>query len=120
MVTAVRGAIQIEADDSSLISRSVVKLIETIVAENKIAEGDIVSIMFSQTKDITAINPATALRETGFAGVPLFCSQEPEYSGSMPRIVRVLITYNLDGKKDPTPVYLGGAEKLRADLFDKS
>jgi len=119
MTLAVRGAIQVRANEIGPIKNAVLKLIETVVSENSIAESDIVSIIFSLTNDITALNPATALRETGFASVPLFCAQEPEYAGSMPRVIRVLITVNADKKRNPVPVYLDGAEMLRADLFKK-
>jgi chorismate mutase len=119
MVAAIRGAIQVKSNESGQIEEAVVKLVEAIVAENKIAQEDIISILFSQTKDISAINPATALRKTGFSQVPLFCTQEPEYSGSMARIIRVMISVNVEKKTDPIPVYLDGAEMLRKDIFGK-
>jgi chorismate mutase len=119
MVMAVRGAIQIKSNESRPIEEAVVKLVESIVAENKIVQEDVISIMFSQTKDLTAINPATALRRTGFSQVPLFCTQEPDYAGSMPRVIRVMVSVNVEKKTDPVPVYLDGAEMLRKDIFGK-
>lgn len=119
MVMAIRGAVQVKANESGLIEEAVVKLVETIVAENNVCQEDMISILFSQTKDVTAINPATALRKTGFSQVPLFCTQEPEYSGSMPRVIRVMISVNVEKKTDPVPVYLGGAQQLRKDIFGK-
>lgn len=119
MVMAVRGAIQVQSNQRESITDSVVKLVENMVRENAISEDEIISIMFSQTKDLNAMNPATALRETGFARVPLFCCQEPEYPGSLARTVRVLLTFNCPRKRDIVPVYLDGAERLRADLFKK-
>lgn len=119
MMMAVRGAVQVESNNPGPIKESVVRLIKEIAELNDIGEDDIVSIVFSQTKDITTLNPATALRETGFAHVPLFCTQEPDYSGSMPRVIRVLVTAETEEKRKPVPVYLGGAENLRSDLFKK-
>ena len=119
MTIAVRGAVQVESNAPHPIKGAVVKLIEEIAERNGISEADIVSIIFSLTRDLTALNPATALRETGFSRVPLFCTQEPDYSGSMPRVIRVLVTVNGETGQKPVPVYLGGAEKLRADLFEK-
>ena len=115
MVKAVRGAVQVDNSAES-IRNGVRLLMDAIVKRNEIHEGDIVSIVFSQTKDITAANPATALRSGGFAGVPLFCTQEPDYEGSVPGILRVLITFSTE-RAAVEPVYLNGAERLRSDLF---
>ena len=85
---------------------------------NRLHEKDIVSLQFSVTTDITAANPATLLRSAGFASeTVLFCSAEPNIDGSRPGIIRFLFYFY--GKKKPVPVYLGEAEKLRPDLFNK-
>ncbi len=115
-VSAVRGAV-IPADDSpSIIENSVHRLVEEIITCNRIKYRDIISIHFTQTADLTSKNPAAALRLKGFSDIPLFCSQEPRYSGELKQVIRVLITYyRLLGRK-PKPVYLGEAKKLRRDL----
>lgn len=85
---------------------------------NRLHEKDIVSLQFSITSDITAANPATLLRSAGYASeTVLFCSAEPNIDGSRPGIIRFLFYFY--GKKKPVPVYLGEAEKLRPDLFNK-
>lgn len=85
---------------------------------NRLHEKDIVSLQFSVTTDITAANPATLLRSAGFASeTVLFCSQEPNIDGSRCGIIRFLFYFY--GKKKAVPVYLGEAEKLRPDLFNK-
>ena len=117
MIQAVRGAIQIDENNAEKIRLSVIQLVTTIASENELPIADIVSIQFTQTKDLTALNPATALRTEGFSDVPLFCSQEPGYDGALPRMIRVLVTYRSEAVERPTPVYLNGAEKLRSDLF---
>ena len=117
VVRAVRGAVQIDSNSSDSILLGVSQLVGELVDRNRIEPEHIVSIMFSQTRDITALNPATALRTEGFGSVPLFCTQEPEYDGAMPRIVRILLTYETDSETVPVPVYINGAENLRSDLF---
>ena len=117
MVVAVRGAICVRENSSEAICVSVKKLMKAIVDANEIEEGDIISILFSQTKDLTEANPATALRDIGFSHVPLFCSQEPDYKNSMPKVIRILITHNATEGYRPIPVYLDGAEALRSDIF---
>lgn len=115
MVRAVRGAVIVENDPASIRS-AVTKLVTELQARNAIGEQDIVSIVFSQTADIDAHNPATALRTIGFSSVPLFCTQEPRVIGSPGGIIRVLVTCSTEREK-LEPVYLNGAESLRADLF---
>ena len=86
---------------------------------NRLQEKDIVSLQFSITSDITAANPATLLRSAGYASAAaLFCSTEPDIDGSPHGIIRFLFYYY--GKKKTIPVYLGGAEKLRPDLFNRT
>ena len=115
MTRAVRGAIKVAENTAEAVTGAVTKLVTAIQDKNGIVESDIVSIVFSQTRDITARNPAGALRSIGFSEVPLFCTQEPEYDGSEPRIIRVLVTYD-SSEETPVPVYLDGAEKLRSDI----
>ena len=113
-VRAVRGAIQIKENTEKFIDDSVILLIKTIIESNKIDIYNIISIIFSQTSDLTAKNPAASLRKIGFNETPLFCTKEPEITGSMERIVRVLIT--TETERNLMPVYLEGAKKLRLDI----
>ena len=113
-VRAVRGAIQIENNNKVHIEQGVVRLIKKIIADNNINITNIISIIFSQTKDLNAMNPASALRTLGFGDIPLFCTQEPEIVDSMSRVIRVLIT--AESANILNPVYLEGAKKLRTDL----
>jgi len=86
---------------------------------NGLREKDIVSLQFSITPDITVANPATLLRSAGYASATvLFCSTEPNIDGSPHGIIRFLFYYY--GRKKAIPVYLGGAEKLRPDLFNRA
>ena len=113
-VRAVRGAIQIDENREKSIDDGVIRLVRTIIENNEIDSNNIISIIFSQTKDITAKNPAAALRKIGFNDIPLFCTEEPDVNGSMERIVRVLIT--VETERDLKPAYLEGAKKLRMDI----
>lgn len=119
MVKAVRGAISIDSNTHKSMEESVYQLISTLMNKNIIKEADLVSVMFSQTKDLDVANPAAALRQSGqYANVPLFCTSEPEYENSISSIVRVLITFNAESAKSAVPVYLGRASVLRRDLSD--
>lgn len=111
---AVRGAVCCENTAES-VSALIPLMYREILGRNEIAESNIVSVIFSVTNDLTALNPATALRTAGLAhAVPLFASAEPFIENYLPRVIRVLITFY--GTKAPVAVYLNGAEVLRPDL----
>ncbi len=116
MTRAVRGAIQVREDTRQAIGDAAVRLVGEILRVNSIAEDDIVSIIFSLTEDLTALNPASGLRRVGFSGTPLFCTQEARVQGGMPRVIRALVTWESLQRREAVPVYLDGAEALRVDL----
>ncbi len=118
MTRAVRGAIQVNQNTAPAIERASTRLVTEVLRQNTIAEDHIVSILFSMTEDLTAANPATGLRRTGFSTTPLFCAQEARVDGALPRVIRALVTYEAEGGGAPVPVYLDGAERLRPDLGD--
>ncbi len=113
-VRAVRGAIQVRENIDYIIAECVRRLISEIIEKNKIDIKNIISIIFSQTDDLTEKNPAAALRNDGFANTPLFCTREPDVNESMKRVIRVLITLETD--RILIPVYLEGAKNLRPDI----
>lgn len=114
---AVRGAVCCENTVES-VSAFVPQMYREILDRNGIAEDAIVSVIFSVTDDLTALNPATALRKAGLAqAVPLFAAAEPVIDNYLPRVIRVLVTFY--GNKKPVACYLNGAEVLRPDLGDR-
>ena len=114
-IYAVRGAVCC-ANSPASIEEAVAALYEEILSKNAIDEEDIVSIQFTVTCDLTAENPASALRRAGVANdIPLFVSAEPQVEGGLPGTIRIMITFY--GSKKPLAVYMNGAEALRPDLF---
>ena len=122
MIRAARGAIQVAADAPGTIHEAGIRLVRAVLAANELEESDLVSLVFSLTADLSSANPATGLRRTGFADVPLFCVQEASVAGSMPRVIRLLATFEapsawaVAGRSRATAVYLEGARALRPDL----
>jgi chorismate mutase len=101
------------ADD---ICKQVSTLYDELLAGNKLDEKDIVSLIFSMTSDLNAINPAAALRKSGRAAdIALFSVCEAESTDSLPRTVRALIHCYLEEGSNPCHVYRNGAEVLRPD-----
>ena len=119
-LAAFRGAICVENTAES-ITENVCLMCRELFSRNSIKADDIVSLQFTITKDITKLNPATALRKgdcgLDITAVPLFCSQEAYIEGGMPLVIRALLTTYVDaGYNERHNVYLNGAEKLRPDF----
>lgn len=110
----IRGAI-CTPDTSEDILKNTAFLYSSMLEKNNISESDIVSIQFTTTPDLTKLNPAAALRRSGYASdVPLFCSLEPVFENSLKNVIRCLIlAYSEEKGKS---VYLNGAQVLRPDL----
>ena len=112
---ALRGAVCCENTEEDILSR-VSLLYDSLLEKNRLAENDIVSVIFSQTDDLNALNPAAALRQTGRAkDLALFAVREAETKGSLPRVIRTLIHCYLPEGTKPRYVYQNGAEVLRPD-----
>ena len=117
-IVAVRGATTVApgSDEGTAMIGAVGNLVKSLVKENNIVLKKIISIQFTQTTDLNHMNAAAALRIAfpDCSGVPLFCSQEPEVIGMLPRTVRILVTWR--GKGPAVPIYMGDASILRPDL----
>jgi chorismate mutase len=112
---ALRGAAQCENTEEG-IREQVSLLYDSLLAKNSLAEENIVSVIFSLTSDLDALNPAAALRQTGRAGeLALFAVQEAETIGALPRTIRVIIHCYLPEGTKPCHEYRNGAEVLRPD-----
>ncbi|MBQ3837707.1 MAG: chorismate mutase [Treponema sp.] len=116
-IYAVRGAIFAENTKDS-IQEKAVKLFNAVVEKNAIKSQDIVSLHWTLTKDLDAMNPATALRlgkpAIDVSEIPLFCSQEAFIQGGRPKVIRMMLTAYLEQK--PSHIFLDGAEALRPDF----
>ena len=116
---AIRGATQcLNSEDD--IQKQVALMYEEILSGNNMAEEDIVSVIFSVTRDLDAKNPAAALRQQGRAGeLALFVTQEAYFPNSLERVIRVLVHCYLNASREPVHVYRNGAELLRPDRLSK-
>jgi chorismate mutase len=94
----------------------VAQLYDALMVNNGLSEADVVSLIFSVTPDLTARNPAAALRKSGRGeNLALFSVQESVADGGLPGVIRVLVhCYAAEGAK-LRHAYLNGAEILRPD-----
>ena len=113
---ALRGAVQVERNDAESILAATTELIGELIARNGLEPSSFVSVIFTCTDDLDAQFPAVAARELGLDQVPLLCNREMDVPGAMERVVRVLAHYYAPEGHEPAHVYLGEAQKLRADL----
>ncbi|WP_375476131.1 chorismate mutase [uncultured Jatrophihabitans sp.] len=116
-VRAVRGAIQVEANDRELILQGTSELVTEVLRRNEIDPVDLISIVFTATPDLTADFPAYAARQLGLTDVPLLCTTEIAVPGAMPRVLRLMAHVETTRPRaDIRHVYLRGAAALRTDL----
>jgi chorismate mutase len=116
-VRALRGATTVDDDTPDQISDRVRVLVREMLARNGVDKGDLISVIFTATEDLTTLFPATAARGEGLGDVPLLCARELSVQGATPRCIRVLM--HLTTERAPSElrhVYLEGAKGLRDDL----
>jgi chorismate mutase len=113
---ALRGAISVPANDASAILDATTELMRAILERNALVPEDVVSCIFTATKDLNAEFPAVAARALGFDRVPLLCASEIAVPRALPHVIRVLIHYYAELPHEPRHVYLGEAATLRSDL----
>jgi chorismate mutase len=116
-VRAIRGAIQVDANERDAILEGTSELVKEVLHRNDVDPADLISIVFTATPDLNAEFPAYAARLMGLTDVPLLCTTEIAVPGSMPRVLRLLahVESGLD-RSHVRHVYLRGAAALRTDL----
>jgi chorismate mutase len=116
-VRAVRGAIQVDANDRDMILEGTAELVRVLLSRNELSVDDLISVVFTATPDLTAEFPAYAARQMGMTDVPLLCACEIAVPGAMPRVLRVLAHVETDRPRSAIAhPYLRGAAALRRDL----
>ena len=116
-VRAIRGAVQVDADDRDAILEATAELVTAVLNRNELNPDDVISVLFTMTPDLTAEFPALAARKIGFHAVPLMCSTEIPVRGAMPRVVRLMAHVETElTRAQIQHVYLRGAAALRLDI----
>jgi prephenate dehydrogenase len=116
-IAAVRGATAVPGNTPAEILEHTTALLTALMTRNGLAHAQVVSALFTATADLDADFPAHAARRMGWDDVPMLCAREIPVPGSLPRIVRVMLTVRVhDPRARLVPVYLGEAAGLRPDL----
>jgi chorismate mutase len=117
LVRAIRGATTVENNNMNEIIDETKLLLIKIVEENELVEDDIISIIFSVTKELDAAFPAVGARQLGWTNAALMCTNEINVPGSLEKCIRVLFHINTTKSNNEIKhVYLKGAKALRPDL----
>jgi chorismate mutase len=116
-VRAIRGAVQIDANERAAVLEGTTELVTEVMTRNSLVTEDVISVLFTATPDLTAEFPALAARKIGFQDVPLLCATEMGVPGAMPRVVRLLMHVETGKSRSALQhVYLRGAAALRLDI----
>lgn len=116
-VRALRGATTVENNTAVEIINETANMLKEIVEKNGLEIDDVISMIFTVTKDLDAAFPAVAAREIGWTDVALMCMNEIPVKGSLEKCIRVLVHINTEKKnKDLRHIYLKRAKILRPDL----
>jgi chorismate mutase len=113
---ALRGAITVDANDAEAILGAAEELMQAIIDQNSLDADDLVSCIFTCTRDLDAEFPAVAARRMGLSAVPLLCAHEIDVPDALPRVIRVLVHCYADESTPARHVYLREAVSLRKDL----
>ncbi|WP_461000100.1 chorismate mutase [Streptomonospora sediminis] len=116
-VRAIRGAVQVEADERDLILEATAELVSEVLQRNEVTADDMISVLFTVTPDLTSEFPALAARKLGFTDVPLMCATEIAVPHALPRVVRLMAhVETAKSRSELHHVYLRGAQALRMDI----
>jgi chorismate mutase len=116
-LVALRGATTVDADTAGDVMARTGELLSTLLERNGVEHDQLVSIIFTSTRDLRSAFPALAARELGLGDVPLLCAGELDVVGGNPNTIRVLLhCYSTRSRASLRHVYLHRAKHLRDDL----
>lgn len=115
-MTAIRGAVQAEANTADAILAATENLMREVVDANGLEPDAMISALFTTTDDLDAEFPAVAARQMGLNEVPLMCAREIPVPGAMPLVIRVMLHTYLPAGRKARHIYLGETRNLRSDL----
>jgi chorismate mutase len=114
LVRGIRGATTVQNNTKEEIISATQELLSEMVKNNQVKIEEVVSVIFSATRDLNAEFPAAAAREMGWGQTPLLCTNEIDVPGSLPKCIRVLMHVNSDREQSEIKhVYLKDAVNLR-------
>ena len=115
-IHGIRGATTVERNDATEILEATDELLRTLIEANSLTPDDIVSGLFTVTRDLDAAFPARAAEVYGWNIVALLHATEIPVPGSLPRCSRLLgHAYTPRTRAEIKHCYLRGATVRRPD-----
>lgn len=116
-VRAIRGATTAAANTTEAIGEAVRELLDALETRNQLDPTEIVSAVFTATRDLDAVFPASIARgRPNWDNVPLLDVQQMHVQGAIERCIRVLLYVNTPKPQQAiVHPYLRKAQHLRPD-----
>ena len=115
-ITFIRGATTASGNSIEEIEAAVVELIDELISRNDLKKINILSIVFTTTKDLDACFPASIARRcNGLDSVAFLDCQQMYVSNDIDFCIRIMAQVLLPLNFSVKHPYLRGASKLRLD-----
>ena len=115
-VTIIRGATTASGNSVKEIEDAVVELINELISRNEIITTNLLSIIFTATKDLDACFPASIARKSNrLDSVAFLDCQQMYVANDLDFCIRIMAQVLLPPNNTIKHPYLRGAAKLRAD-----
>ena len=114
--SVIRGATTSDGNSIKEIENAVEELINELISRNNLLESNILSIVFTATKDLDACFPASIARKyKGLDSVAFLDCQQMYVPNDIKFCIRLMAQVMLPSKSTLKHPYLRGASKLRID-----
>ena len=115
-ITFIRGATTASGNSAKEIEDAVVELINELIIRNKLIKKNLLSIIFTSTKDLDACFPASIARKCNeLDSVEFLDCQQMYVSNDINFCIRIMAQVLLPTNTSVNHPYLRGAAKLRPD-----
>ena len=115
-ITFIRGATTASGNSFEDIEDAVVELINELISRNKLIKNNVLSIIFTSTKDLDACFPASIARKCNeLDSVAFLDCQQMHVSNDIDFCIRIMAQVLVPKDFHVKHPYLRGASKLRPD-----
>ena len=115
-ITFIRGATTASGNSVNEIEDSVVELVNELISRNNLVKTNLLSIIFTATKDLDSCFPASIARKfNGLDSVAFLDCQQMHVTNDVKFCIRIMAQVLLPPNFPVKHPYLRGASKLRAD-----
>ena len=115
-ISFIRGATTASGNSVKEIEDGVVELIDELISRNNLNKNNLLSIIFTSTKDLDACFPASIARKcNGLDSVAFLDCQQMYVPNDLDFCIRIMVQGLLPPNNSIQHPYLRGASKLRPD-----